>query len=239
MRVTNLIEVGTLAAIHRYPVKSMAGEPLEQAEASWHGITGDRRWAFVRGGMERSTFPWLTMRENPQMGQYRAYFTDPEKPDTSATMVKTPEGDELDVVDPALAARLGFDARVLRQGRGVFDTFPLSLISTTTVAAIGSIVGVPTDERRFRPNFVVKPHEDIPFAEDGWVEKEVTIGEFTMRVDKRDKRCVMINVDPDASTRDPAFLRAVAQHRDACLGVYGTVVRPGTVKIGDPVLTSR
>jgi uncharacterized protein YcbX len=239
MRVNKLIEVGTIAAIHRYPVKSMAGQLLEQADVSWDGITGDRRWAFIRRGMERSGFPWLTMRENPRMGQYHAYFTQPENPDTSGTMVRTPDGDELDVVDPALAARLGFDARVLRQSRGVFDTFPLSLISTTTVAAIGSIVGARTDERRFRPNFVVRPHEDSPFVEDGWVGKVVTIGKMEMRVDKRDKRCVMINIDPDDSARDPAFLRVVAQHRDACLGVYGTTVRPGTVKIGDAVLMSR
>ena len=237
--MTDIVEVGRIAAIYRYPVKSMAGEKLDAADVSWNGITGDRRWAFVRGGMERSSFPWLTMRENPEMVQYRPFFTDAEEPDTSATMVQTPRGDELDVTDPVLAARLGFDARVLRQGRGSFDAFPISVISTTTVATIGSIAGATTDDRRFRPNFVVKPNDDSPFVEDAWVGGEVTIGGIVVRVDKRDKRCVMINVDPDDSTRNPAILRAVARHRDACLGVYGTVVRPGAVKIGDPVLTSR
>ena len=217
----------------------MAGELLDSADVSWYGLTGDRRWAFIRGGMVRSGFPWLTMRENPGMGRYQAYFVQPEKPDSSVTMVRTPEGAELDVVDPELAAILGFDARVIRQDRGAFDAFPLSLISTTSVAAIGSIAGARADERRFRPNFVVKPHDETPFVEDAWVGKELTIGEMSMRIDKRDKRCVMINIDPDDSTRDRAFLRAVAQQRDACLGVYGTIVRPGAVKVGDPVLTSQ
>jgi hypothetical protein len=56
---------------------------------------------------------------------------------------------------------------------------------------------------------------------------------MTMRVDKRDKRCVMINVDPVTTAKDPSILRSVAQDRQSCLGVYGNVVEPGRVSIGD------
>jgi hypothetical protein len=31
-------------------------------------------------------------------------------------------------------------------------------------------------------------------------------------------------------------LRAIARHRQACLGVYGSTVHPGRVALGDPVL---
>ncbi len=62
------------------------------------------------------------------------------------------------------------------------------------------------------------------------------VGELEMRVDQRDKRCAMINVDPDTDERDPAVLRAVAQERAACAGVYGTTVRPGRVAVGDAVV---
>jgi hypothetical protein len=31
-------------------------------------------------------------------------------------------------------------------------------------------------------------------------------------------------------------LRAIAQNRDACTGVYGSTVEPGTVAVGDAVL---
>jgi len=34
-----------LAEIHRYPVKSMLGEQLQQAEVGPNGILGDRAWA--------------------------------------------------------------------------------------------------------------------------------------------------------------------------------------------------
>ena len=97
---------------------------------SWHGLAGDRRWAFVRGGIERSGFPWMTIRERSDMGHYRPSFADPSRPDASRTVVRTPGGDELDVIDPALAAELGDGVRVIKQDRGVFDAMPLSLIST-------------------------------------------------------------------------------------------------------------
>ena len=56
-----------------------------------------------------------------------------------------------------------------------------------------------------------------------------------MRVDQRDERCVMVNVDPQTSERDPGVLRAIAQQREACLGVYGSTVAPGPVRVGDRV----
>jgi hypothetical protein len=57
--------VGRVVGLWRYPVKSMAAETLAEVDVSWHGLVGDRRWAFVREGAERSGFPWLTLRERP------------------------------------------------------------------------------------------------------------------------------------------------------------------------------
>jgi uncharacterized protein len=219
-------EVGRVAALWRYPVKSMAGEPLEAADVSWHGIAGDRRWAFVRPGVERSNFPWLTIRERSDMGAFRPAFAEPERPDASRTLVRTPGGDELDVVDPALAALLGDGVRVIKQNRGVFDALPLSLIST---ASIGSL-----DVRRFRPNLLVEAPGEFP--EDAWVGATLAIGGLRMRVDKRDERCAVVTVDPATTERDPSILRWIAQERDTCLGVYGSTVSPGRVAVGDPVL---
>lgn len=226
-------ELGRVVELWRYPVKSMAGERLEEVEVSWFGLAGDRRWAFVRDGVERSNFPWLTIRERSDMGSYRPRFADPARPDDSPTLVRTPGGRELDVVDPALAAELGPGARVIKQGRGVFDALPLSLLATGSVAAVGEMVGRPLDARRFRPNLLI---EAGAFADDECVGRTLRIGAMSMRVDLRDPRCVVINVDPATSERDPAVLRAVAQERESCLGVYGTPVEPGRVAVGDPVV---
>src|SRR5579863_9879858 len=121
--------VGRVSALWRYPVKSMYGEELDGADISWNGLAGDRRWAFVRDGQERNGFPWLTMRELPELALYRPRFADPDRPDASLVLVRTPSGAELDVADPALAAELGPGVRVIKQNRGIFDTMPLSLLT--------------------------------------------------------------------------------------------------------------
>jgi uncharacterized protein YcbX len=214
----------------------MAGEALPAVDVSWHGLAGDRRWAFVRPGVERSGFPWMTIRERSDMLHYRPSFTDPGRPEESRTTVRTPAGDELDVADPALAAELGDGVRVIKQKRGVFDSMPLSLVSTQTVAALGALAGAELDARRFRPNLLVETSADEPFLEDSWVGRELSVGEMRMRVDERDERCVIVNVEPETAERDPEVLRTIARERDPCLGVYGATVRPGRVAVGDPVL---
>jgi uncharacterized protein len=230
------LELGRVAALWRYPVKSMGAEALEEVEVSWNGLAGDRRWAFIREGMERSGFPWLTIRERPDMSQHRPSFVEPDQPDASPVVVRTPAGEDLDVLDPALAARLGDGVRVIKQNRGVFDTMPLALITTRTIAGLGALVGAELDPLRFRPNLLVEATGDAAFPEDGWVGSVLRIGGARMRVDKRDMRCVMVNIDPATTERDPAILRAIGRERDTCLGVYGSTVQPGRVAVGDPVL---
>jgi uncharacterized protein YcbX len=226
--------VGHVAALWRYPVKSMAGEELDSAEVSWHGLAGDRRWAFIRDGQVRSGFPWLTIRERPEMARYRPRFAEPDRPNASLTLVRTPSGGELDVADPALAAELGAGVRVIKQDRGVFDTMPLSLLTTQTVTSLGRLAGTCLTAPRFRPNLLVDaPGRDFP--EDAWVGRVLRAGGLRMRVDKRDQRCVMVTIDPVTLQRNPAVLRVIARERGARLGVYGTTVEPGQVAVGDPV----
>jgi len=226
--------VGRVAALWRYPVKSMAGEELDGVEISWQGLAGDRRWAFIRDGQVRSGFPWLTIRERPELAHYRPHFAEPDRPNASLTLVRTPCGAELDVADPALAAELGPGVRVIKQDRGVFDTMPLSLLTTQTLAGLGRLVGTDLAPGRFRPNLLVDaPGRDFP--EDTWVGRVLRVGGLWMRVDQRDKRCVMVTIDPVTLRRDPVILRAIARERDGWLGVYGSTVEPGQVAVGDPV----
>jgi hypothetical protein len=46
---------------------------------------------------------------------------------------------------------------------------------------------------------------------------------------------MVINFDHATAERDPAVLRAAAQNRDACVGVYGSVERPGVLRAGAPI----
>jgi uncharacterized protein YcbX len=213
--------VGVVSALWRYPVKSMAGESLEEVDVSWHGLEGDRRYAFVRAGLERSGFPWLTIRERSDMWHYVPRF------EGDRTLVRTPSGDEFDVIDPALGAELGHGARVIKQNRGVFDAMPLSLLSTASVEGLRSGL----DPLRFRPNILVDGA-----GEDELVGQVLRVGGMRMRVDQHDERCVVVNVNPATAERDPSILRKIAQERESRFGVYGTVVEPGRVAVGDAVV---
>jgi hypothetical protein len=229
-------QVGRVVGLWRYPVKSMAGEELAEAEVSWHGLAGDRRWAFIRDGVVQSGFPWLTLRQRADLGRYRPSLLEPDRPDRSPTAVRTPAGSIFDVADPQLAAELGEGVRVIRQDRGVFDTLPLSLVTTRTIARLGEVVGARLDVRRFRPNLLVEADGEEPFAEDSWVGSVLRVGGLRLRVDKRDGRCVVITLDPETTVRAPEILRAVVRDRQGCLGVYGSIVEPGRIAVGDAVV---
>jgi uncharacterized protein YcbX len=222
--------VGRVASLFRYPVKAMAAEPVESVEVSWQGLGGDRRWAFVRSGQARNGFPWFTLRQHPGLHGYRPVFGTP-------VIVHTPAGVKFEVDDPELAAELAVAGPVFAQkiDRGTFDSAPLSLLSTQTADAVGAHVGIPVDPLRFRPNIVVETLSGTPFAEDSWVGATVSVGPVRVHVERRDKRCMVINIDPETGERDPAVLRGVAQLNDVTCGVYGSVLVPGRIAVGDPV----
>lgn len=230
-------EVGRVVGLWRYPVKSMGAEALADVDVSWHGFAGDRRWAFVRKDVVTNGFPWLTLRERSDLNHYVPSFVEPARPDKSRTLVRTPSGAVLDVADPALGAALyPAGAYAIRQDRGIFDTFPLSIISTGTIARLAEAAGAPLDVQRFRPNILVEANDAEAFAEDGWLGCVLRIGGLRLRVDKRDGRCVVITIDPVTTQRNPEILRTVARDRQGCLGVYASTVEPGLVAVGDAVM---
>jgi uncharacterized protein len=234
--VDNRGPVGRVVGLWRYPVKSMAGEPLAEVEVSWHGFAGDRRWAFIREGVTQSGFPWLTLREREDMSHYLPSFVDPARPDQSPVIVRAPSGAKYDVMNTALAAELHpLGARVIKQNRGIFDAFPLSVITTQTIAWLGEQFGARLDVQRFRPNIVIEAADPAPFIEDGWLGCILRVGDLTARIDKRDARCAVITIDPSTTERNPAILRTVTRDRGGSLGVYGSTVRPGRIALNDPV----
>lgn len=230
------VVVGQVVGLWRYPVKSMRGEALQAADVAWQGLAGDRRWAFIRDGTVRSGFPWLTLRERNDLSLYRPSFVDPSRPDQSPTVVQTPSGATFDVADPELAAELGPGVRVIKQDRGVFDTLPLSLITTQTIAKLGTLVEAELAVERFRPNIVIEAADPAPFSEDLWVGAVLRAGGVKLRIDKRDSRCLVVTLDPLTTESNPAILRAIASERQGCLGVYGSTVEPGRIAVGDAVV---
>lgn len=150
--------------------------------------------------------------------------------------MNTPTGSVLNVTDSALGAELyPSGVHIIKQDRGIFDTFPLSLITTQTIACLSEKVGLPLGAHRFRPNIQVEAVDETEFPEDSWLGCVLRIGSIRMHVDKRDGRCIVITIDPVTSERTPAILRTVAMERQGCLGVYGSTVTPGRVALDDQV----
>jgi len=233
--------VGRVAALYRYPVKSMRGEALAEARLRWPGIDGDRRYAFVRGD-NHSGFPWLSAREVPALVRFTAAFADPAQPDSSPIRVRVPDGDELvldsEALREELARRYGGPVELLRLNRGTFDSVSVSVLSLATLRALAS-AGATLDPRRFRPNVVVDTDDGPPFAEDTWIGGRLCFGDrpdsAAVQLTRPIERCMMINLDPDTALQDPAVLRAVVQRHQQNAATGGHTVRPGTIRVGDAI----
>ncbi len=232
--------VGTVAALNRFPVKSMLAEPLDVSALHWTGLHGDRAYAFVKAH-DRSDFPWLTARALPALVRYAARFTGPD-PGRSPVSVRAPDGDELDVRDPALAERLGEQAGqpvwLLRIGRGAFDAMPVSVLTTTAVDSIGQAHGAAVGAGRFRANILVAVDPGAA-PEREWLGGELAFGAgpdpARLRLDLPIPRCAMVAIDPDTAATDASVLRTVVQRFGNRVGTYCTVAAPGRLAVGDAV----
>lgn len=230
--------VGTVRSLSRFPVKSMRAEPLEAADLHWPWLHGDRQYAFVKAA-DRSSFPWLTARDVPELVRFRARYDQPNDPRHSAVAVTTPDGAVYDVRDPALAALLSEAARtpvqLLRLGRGCFDAMAVSILTTATVAAVEQAHGGVLGSDRFRANIVIAAAGEA--AEQAWLGRSLAIGDAGACLDAgwATPRCAMVGIDAETGAREPRVVRTVAQRFGNRVGLYCSVRQPGPVRVGDPV----
>jgi len=237
------MELGRIKAIFRYPVKSMAGESLDVARLSWHGIEGDRRLAFRRLA-DKSGIPWLTASKLPQLLLYKPFGLDGNIAEASPTHVRTPAGEEYELRSDELREEIsnlyGGDVELMNLRHGIFDEASISVISLGTMHGIERETGRALDLRRFRPNVVIETNNAEPFEEDRWVGQTMMFGEGTsgptVAVTMKDERCVMVNLDPDTAEPDSGVMKAIVRMNGNCAGVYGTLIRPGGLRVGQVVI---
>lgn len=235
------IQVGEVAALYRYPVKSMAGEPLAAVDLGWHGLTGDRRLAFRRVD-DRSGFPWLTASKLPELIRFVPQRLEAAR-DELPSHVRTPEGRDRALFGPELAEevarRHGAAVEMTHLNRGIFDEASVSVICPATVDEIAKLSGQAPDVRRFRPNVVIASTRSAPFEEDEWLEGTLSFGEpadgAAIAITNYDERCAMVNLDPDTARATPEVLKAIVAARNNRAGVYATVTRRGRMAVGQPV----
>lgn len=96
--------VGSLAAIYRYPVKSMIGETLDATAIGPKGLPGDRAWAVrdeVRGGIQGGKKIPALMKCS---ARYLQSLGDGDAPPPEITL---PDGSVLSAADADAAAKIG------------------------------------------------------------------------------------------------------------------------------------
>jgi MOSC domain-containing protein len=206
-----------VAELWRYPVKSLAGEPLDSAEISAHGIPGDRV-VQVYDAEGRI----VTARTAPRLLGLKATLGPMGEPLVNGRPWTGPE------VAAAIEAAAGAGARLARnEGPDRFDVLPLLVATDGAVSALG------LDRRRFRPNILVGGVNGL--AEREWPGRRARIREAIIGFKKLRGRCVMTTYDPDTLEHDPSVLRRIVQEMGGRLALDSYVVRGGRITLGDPV----
>jgi uncharacterized protein YcbX len=253
-----MIHLGYVREITRYPIKSLAGIAVESAILGWHGLNGDRRFAF-RHIADDGGFPWLSASKLPELLLYQPVGIDDKSDELLPTHVRTPSGCLLQIgsaeLNAEITARFGSRVELMQLKHGIFDEAAISIITPATIAGIGREAAIrDLDPRRFRANIVIDTESVEPFHEEAWIGGTLVFGEWhgrlahesarkmhaprgapAIHVTMPDLRCVMINLDPDTAAKDARVMKTVARLNQNNAGVYATVVQTGTIRVGEPV----
>lgn len=98
----------------------------------------------------------------------------------------------------------------------------------------------PIDPRRFRMTFGIEG--TAPYEEDEWVTREIMVGPVRVRIGGHTGRCAVTTREPETGTTDLKTLHFLRHSRNEVdsleplpFGIYGQVLEPGEVRLGDPV----
>lgn len=203
--------------IWRYPVKSMAGESLQEADFTEEGVAGDRI-VQVRNPKGRP----VTARTRPLLLRHHAAL------DSNNDVLVDGRLWTVEDVARDVEAAAGVGARLFRSDASDrFDVLPL------LVATDGMLTEVGFDGRRFRPNLVIG---GVPgLAEREWEGARLRIGQVLIGMDDLRGRCIMTTFDPDSGEQNLGVLRVIQREFDGVLGLNSFVIEPGRVAVGDSV----
>lgn len=140
----------------------------------------------------------------------------------------------------AVSAFAGRELRIVRgdaPGAGVDrDNGPVSLVSEASLARLAEAAGRRLQAERFR--MLIGLDGVAAHEEDTWCGREVRVGEALVRPLEPVERCAVTTHDPATGIRDFDTLRTIRGYREGPtidFGVFGEVVEPGRVRVGDPV----
>jgi uncharacterized protein YcbX len=254
---------GAVAWISFTPVKGLRIQHLDEVALTEDGVPGDRAFFLVdeRGDMVSATrlgaLVAVQAEHDPGAGTLALRFPDGEE---VAGPVELGEPQDVRFYGLSLRPRplLGpFSAALSEHCRK-----PLRLVASppertgidrgrdgaATLLSIASLEALraqagadePVDPRRFRMTFGVQgldAHE-----EDGWIDRDVTVGDALLRVTGNVGRCALTTRQPDTGVVDFKTLHHLRAYRGEMptteplpFGVHARVLAPGRVRVGDAV----
>jgi uncharacterized protein YcbX len=249
----------TVTALSVTPVKATRLHTVDAIELGANGARGNRRFfivderdrmvnakvigelqtvvATVEGDRLRFQFPdGRTVESAVELGEPPAVV----KFFSAATEARPLLGP----LSEALSDYIGRPLRVM-EGAPAVDRGPrggASLISQASLERLAEAAEVDAlDARRFRMLIEIDGVEAN--AEDRWVGRTVRIGDAAVRFHGHVGRCLITSRDPDTGVVDVPTLELLGGYRGEVesteplpFGIYGEVVQPGTVRLGDAVI---
>ena len=130
---------------------------------------------------------------------------------------------------------------------GSIDVFPITLLSTGSLARLSRELGQPVEASRFRAGFVIE--NDHEHAEDTWDGRLLQVGNALLRVRTSVPRCAVTGFNPASGERDKDVMKTLIRYRDKVslpdgllpdyatpgFASYAEVITPGRVAVGDTV----
>jgi uncharacterized protein YcbX len=254
--------VPSVARISIAPVKGLALVERDEVLLDHHGVAENRRFHIVDAGGRR--YNQLRNGALVQIEQeYDANRLTLRFPDGTSVEGEIALGDEIATdfygrrVDghlvegswsEALSQWAGRPLRLVQSAPGAAvdrGRGHVSLVSRASLEELGRHAGNngAVDGRRFRMLFELDgcaAHE-----EDEWIKRTLRIGEAVVRIRGDVGRCAITTQNPDSGVPDFDTLRTIKAYRPETanekgkrhlpFGVYGEVVGPGRVAVGDQV----
>ncbi|HEY2544017.1 MAG TPA: MOSC N-terminal beta barrel domain-containing protein [Gaiellaceae bacterium] len=242
------------------PVKSLGLVHPEEVMLETGGVVGNRRFwlrdeaGALYAGKRDGTILQIRPEWDEETRRLVLTFPDGERVDGVVEL-----GDAIDanmyswhcvasrtVIGPwqdAISRYVGRPLELLWADAGAVDRTPrggtVSVVSRASLERLREEIAADdaVDGRRFRMLFEidgVDAHE-----EDAWIGAHVRIGEATVTFNGDIGRCVITSRDPDTGVVDlPTLVTLAAYRREGRteplpFGVYGEVVTPGRVRVGD------
>ncbi|TRW89071.1 MOSC domain-containing protein [Mycolicibacterium sp. 018/SC-01/001] len=243
---------GRVAALRRYPVKSLLGEECDRLELGPLGVAGDRRYAFVDDETGR-----VATAKNPRLWrrllQCSAVTADDgvvvSLPDARTVPVADAAAAISEVVgrtvhladersagatversDPVEVLAHGVDADIdpelleLAQGAPGGAFVDHSPVHLITTATLDAIGLDPAEVVRYRPNIVVEtPAGCPPFVENDWVGRTIRLGAVTLRGTLPTPRCSVPTLEHGSLPRSAHAVRYPLEHNRVQAGDFGVL----------------